>query len=58
MPKSTISIVKVKTGYRVKYYAANGELLAMSEVLETKANANKNIRAIMKLIKEYLTPPF
>lgn len=54
MPKSTALIVKVRTGYCVKYYAANGELLAMSEVLETKTNAWKNIKAMVKLCNDKL----
>lgn len=50
MPKSTAEIVKTKSGkFRVKYYAANGEMLACSEELKTKASAKKNIAAMRKL---------
>lgn len=54
MPKSTAAIVKVRTGYRVKYYGVNGELLNMSEVLKTKVNAWKNIKAMVKLCNDKL----
>ncbi len=42
-------IIKTKAGYRVKYYGNNGEILAVSEVLKTKANAKKNIAAMAKI---------
>lgn len=50
MPKSLIQITQSKAGFRVKYYAANGEMLAVSEVLESMANARKNIKAMTALI--------
>ncbi len=51
MPKSTALIVKTRTGkFRVKYYAANGEMLAHSEELKTKASAKKNILSMRKLM--------
>ena len=43
-------IIKTKSGkFRVKYYAANGEMLAHSEILNSKQDANKNIKAMAKL---------
>lgn len=43
-------IVKTKAGkFRVKYVAANGELLAHSEVLNSRQSANKNIKAMGKV---------
>lgn len=51
MPNNIVQIKKVKTGYRVKYYAANGELLANSEVLTSTANGRKNIKAMVKLMQ-------
>ena len=43
-------IIKTKSGkFRVKYYAANGEMLAHSEILNSKQSANKNIKAMAKL---------
>ena len=51
MPKSTASITKTRSGkFRVKYYAANGEMLACSEELKTKASAQKNVRSMRKLM--------
>ena len=47
-----ISILKSKSGYRVRYSAKNGEPLAVSEVLTSKANAWKNVRAMMKLFNK------
>lgn len=44
-----IHILKSKSGYRVRYSGKNGEPLAVSEVLESKANAWKNVRAMMKV---------
>lgn len=45
-------IVKTRAGkWRVKYYAKNGEQLAVSEVLESKKNAEKNIAAMAKIFK-------
>ncbi len=43
-------IIKTKSGkFRVKYIAANGEMLAHSELLNSKQSANKNIKAMGKL---------
>lgn len=58
MPKQVIEIVKANRltnkgkigGFRVRYYGSNGEILAVSEVLNTRANANKNIKAIKALM--------
>jgi uncharacterized protein YegP (UPF0339 family) len=47
-----IHILKSKSGYRVRYSGKNGEPLAVSEVLESKANAWKNVRAMMKLFTQ------
>jgi uncharacterized protein YegP (UPF0339 family) len=44
-----IHILKSRSGYRVRYSGKNGEPLAVSEVLTSKANAWKNVRAMMKL---------
>lgn len=44
-----IKIKKSKSGYRCQYLSKNGEILAVSEVLNSKANAWKNIRAICKM---------
>lgn len=44
-----IHILKSKSGYRVRYTGKNGEILAVSEVLTSKQNAWKNVRATMKL---------
>ena len=42
-----IKITKTKAGkYRVKYYGANGEMLANSEVLNSRQAARKNIAAM------------
>lgn len=50
-----IKIVRTRNKkFRVKYYAKNGEMLSFSEVLETKANAKKNIAAMEKLMSNYL----
>ncbi len=50
MPTKTI---KTKSGkFRVKYYAANGEMLAHSELLNSKQSANKNIKAMAKLFAD------
>lgn len=47
---SQVRIIKTKAGkFRVKYYGTNGEILAVSEILETKVNANKNIAAMKKI---------
>ena len=48
-----VEIKKVKTGYRVRYFANNGEILAVSEVLKTLTNARKNIIAMVKLLENY-----
>lgn len=46
-------IIKTKSGkFRVKYYAANGEMLAHSEILNSKQSANKNIKAMAKLVTD------
>ena len=46
-------IIKTKSGkFRVKYYASNGEMLAHSEVLNSKQAANKNIKAMAKLFAD------
>lgn len=46
-------IIKTKSGkFRVKYYAANGEMLAHSEILNSKQSANKNIKAMAKLFAD------
>lgn len=40
-------IIKTKAGkFRVKYYGKNGEQLAVSEVLNTRNNCRKNIKAM------------
>lgn len=46
-----IHILKSKSGWRVRYSAKNGEILAVSEVLTSKANAWKNVRAMMLLVE-------
>jgi uncharacterized protein YegP (UPF0339 family) len=44
------NIIKTKAGkFRVKYYATNGELLAVSEVLNSRQSANKNFKAMAKI---------
>lgn len=51
MPKSVAEIKRTRNGkYRVRYFAANGEIIAVSEVLETTTNALKNIKAMKKLM--------
>lgn len=35
--------------FRVKYYGNNGEMLATSEVLNTRNNCKKNVLAFIKL---------
>jgi hypothetical protein len=47
--KNCAQITKVKTGFRVKYYGKNGEMISNSEVLKTRANCNKNIVAHIRL---------
>jgi len=50
MPKNTPLIVKTKSGkFRVKYYAGNGKLLSVSEELNNKDNAKRNIKAMRKI---------
>ena len=50
LQKNLAQIVKTKNKkLRVKYFAANGEQLAVSEVLDTRNNAKKNIIAMVKL---------
>lgn len=45
-----IKITPTRNGkFRVKYIAGNGELIAHSEMLNTKQAAKKNIRAMEKL---------
>lgn len=44
-----IKIKKSKAGWRCQYLGKNSEILAVSEVLSSKANAWKNIRAICKM---------
>jgi uncharacterized protein YegP (UPF0339 family) len=45
-----IAIYKSKTGYWVSYFAVgNAELLAPSEMLASRANCLKNIRAMARL---------
>ncbi len=36
--------------YRVRYIANNVEIISVSEVLETRENAGKNIAAMIKLL--------
>ena len=49
-PQRGVKIIKTKSGkFRVKYYAANGEMLAHSELLNSKQAANKNVKAMGKL---------
>ena len=50
MPRSIAEIKKVKTGFRVRYFANNGEMLATSEVLTSAAKGKKNIKAMVKLL--------
>ena len=45
-----IKIKKSKAGYRCQYLGKNGEILSTSKVLSSKANAWKNIRAMMNLM--------
>lgn len=52
MPQSTAHIKKTPKGFRVRYYANNGELLAVSEIVNSLANAKKNIKAMRKLLKD------
>lgn len=53
MPKSIVLIVPAaKKRFRVKYYGKNGEVLAVSEVLNTRKNCDKNIQAMRKLVNE------
>lgn len=48
-------IIKTKSGkFRVKYYASNGEMLAHSELLNSKHSANKNIKAMKTLLCQSL----
>jgi uncharacterized protein YegP (UPF0339 family) len=47
-----IQILKSKSGYRVRYSGKNGEPLAVSEVLTSKANAWKNVKSMMKLFTQ------
>lgn len=57
MPKQEAVITKTRDKkFRVRYYAANGEMLAVSEVLNTKANANKNIKAMANIFATRATP--
>jgi len=49
----SIKIVKTKKGFRVKYYSPNGEMLSHSEIIETKVNARKNIKAMKKLMEDF-----
>lgn len=44
-----IKIKKSKAGWRVQYVGKNGEILAVSEVLETRGAARNNIKATAKL---------
>lgn len=44
-----IKIKKSKAGWRCQYLGKNSEILSTSEVLSSKANAWKNIRAICKM---------
>lgn len=51
MPKSIVLIVAAaKKRFRVKYFGKNGEVLAVSEVLNTRKNAHKNIKAMGELV--------
>lgn len=51
MPKSIVQIVAAaKKRFRVKYYGKNGEVLAVSEVLNTRKNCDKNIQAMTGLL--------
>jgi uncharacterized protein YegP (UPF0339 family) len=48
-----VKIKKTPFGkWRVKYYAANGEMLAHSEALNSKQVAEKNIAAMKKLMAD------
>ena len=47
-----IYIKKSKAGWRVQYTGKNGEILAVSEVLTSKQNAWKNVRAMLELYKK------
>ncbi len=47
-----IKIKKSKSGFRVQYLGRNSEILAVSEVLSSKANAWKNVKAMMKLFRQ------
>lgn len=44
-----VEIKRSKAGFRVIYKAANGEPLAVSETLESLANAKKNIKALANI---------
>lgn len=44
-----IKIFKGKDGWYVRHVSPNGKTLCISEAFRTRANALKNIRAMMKL---------
>lgn len=47
-------IIKTKAGkFRVKYYGKNDEQLAVSEVLNTRANCRKNIKAMKDCVNSF-----
>lgn len=47
-----IKILSSKSGgYFVRYVANNGQIIASSEILNTKASALKNARAMAKIFK-------
>lgn len=49
-----IEIVDSQGGkFRVKYIGKNGEILAVSEPLETRKNCSVNIQAMSKLMAAY-----
>lgn len=49
-PQKGVKIFKLKSGkFRVKYYATNGEMLAHSELLNSKQAANKNVKAMERI---------
>lgn len=45
-------IVRTDAGFHVRIIAANGELLATSEVLTSKATAEENIDAVVTVVKD------
>lgn len=47
MPKSMIIISpSTKNRCKVRYYGSNGEMIVSSEILNSRTNAKKNIKAM------------